>query len=51
MIFSVDDCVDKIRNCFWYDNDLCFGANEMWARKNCPKRCGFCGSKYTYMFI
>lgn len=40
---TMNSCVDKLINCFWYDDDMCFGKNEKWARENCPKRCGYCG--------
>eukprot|EP00105_Crassostrea_gigas_P022871 XP_011442532.1 PREDICTED: uncharacterized protein LOC105338915 [Crassostrea gigas] len=40
---TMNSCVDKLINCFWYDDDMCFGRNEKWARENCQKRCGYCG--------
>ncbi|XP_045200329.2 uncharacterized protein LOC123554320 isoform X2 [Mercenaria mercenaria] len=40
---NASDCQDMIPGCEYYEEVVCRGIYEPWARAHCPLRCGYCG--------
>ncbi|CAG2205620.1 unnamed protein product [Mytilus edulis] len=38
----LEQCGDKLDNCFNYDDNECVGKYAPWAKINCAYRCGYC---------
>ncbi|XP_060577230.1 uncharacterized protein LOC132734502 isoform X1 [Ruditapes philippinarum] len=42
-IINASGCQDKIPGCEYYEDVVCRGIYEPWARDHCSLRCGYCG--------
>ncbi|VDI21864.1 Hypothetical predicted protein [Mytilus galloprovincialis] len=42
----LEQCGDKLDNCFNYDDNQCVGKYAPWAKINCAYRCGYCPGNF-----
>ncbi|XP_071136747.1 uncharacterized protein [Mytilus edulis] len=42
----LEQCGDKLDNCFNYDDNECVGKYAPWAKINCAYRCGYCPGNF-----